>query len=94
MSHRKEISHVHLITCYKAQEKVNSTHRKPQTDFRIGCFAGYIFRHLHWFVDMKCSLLPSNKKNAESKGVLINSSCKFVYNLILTNAEPKYTKDK
>ena len=26
MSHRKEISHVHLITYYKAQEKVNSTH--------------------------------------------------------------------
>ena len=26
MSHRKEISHVHLITCLKAQEKGNSTH--------------------------------------------------------------------
>jgi len=39
MSHRKEISHVHLITCYKAQEKVHSTHRKPQTDCKIGYFA-------------------------------------------------------
>jgi len=62
MSHRKEISHVHLITCYKAQEKVHSTHRKPQTDCKIGYFAGYFFIHLHWFVDMNCALLPSDKK--------------------------------
>ena len=45
---------------------------------------------------MKRSLMPSDnvKKNAESKGVLLNLLCKFVYYLILKDAEPKYTKDK
>ena len=94
MTHRKEISHVHLISCYKAQEKVNSTQWKPQTDCKIGYFAGYFFIHLRWFVDVNCALVPSDKKNAESKGVLLNLPCKFVYNLILKNGEPKYTKAK
>ena len=86
MSHRKEISLVHLITCYKAQEKSKFYPLKATDGLQNRLFC--------WFVKVNCALVPSDKKNAESKGVLLNLPCKFEYNLILKNAEPKYTKDK